>query len=222
MILENLTDKQKQNFELYFKELIEYNAKVNLTAITEKEEVFNKHFLDSILPVEEIPKNSKLIDVGTGAGFPSLPIKIVRDDIDITMLDSLNKRVDFLKYITSKLNIKAECIHSRAEDFAKQNFEKYDICVSRAVASLSTLCEYCLPFVKKGGMFLSYKGLKYEEEIGEAKNAIKILGGEIEKIEKYILPNDMGERSIIFIRKVNSTPKKYPRGGNLPKKQPLK
>lgn len=217
----NLINKYNNIFETYFEELVSYNEKVNLTAITEKNQVFAKHFLDSILPIDEIKQNASLIDVGTGAGFPSLPIKIVRPDIDLTMVDSLNKRINFLNELTQKLNITTKNIHARAEDFALKNRDKYDVAVARAVARLNTLIEYLLPVVKIGGIVLAYKATNCEEEISEAKNAIKILGGEYVKTLHYVLPNNQGERNIVVIRKIKETPKQYPRSKNLPKLKPI-
>ncbi len=217
----NLINKYNNIFETYFEELVSYNEKVNLTAITEKNQVFAKHFLDSILPIDEIKQNASLIDVGTGAGFPSLPIKIVRPDVDLTMVDSLNKRINFLNELTQKLNINTKNIHARAEDFALKNRDKYDVAVARAVARLNTLIEYLLPVVKIGGIVLAYKATNCEEEINEAKNAIKILGGEYVKTLHYVLPNNQGERNIVVIRKIKETPKQYPRSKNLPKLKPI-
>lgn len=211
----------KEQFETYFEELISYNEKVNLTAIVEKNEVFTKHFLDSILGMDAIPFQANMVDVGTGAGFPSLPLKIVRPDINITMVDSLNKRINFLNYLCSKLNIQATNVHARAEDFAKNNREKFDVALARAVAKLNTLLEYLLPLVKVGGYVIAYKGSNYEEELAGATNAIKILGGKFVKTLKFNLPNETGERNILIIEKISNTPIKYPRNKNLPKIEPI-
>ena len=210
-------------FETYYKELIEYNEKVNLTAITEKEEVFIKHFYDSGLSINDIPTGAKVIDVGTGAGFPGLPIKILRQDIDLHLVDSLNKRITFLNYLKDKLQTEYSTYHSRAEDFCSnlKYREQFDVCVSRAVAKLNTLSEYCLPLVRVGGIFIAYKSGEIEQEINESKNAINLLGGEILKIKKFNLPNQMGDRSLIVIKKIKNTNKKYPRNKNLPKLKPL-
>lgn len=208
-------------FEIYFKELIEYNEKVNLTAITDKEEVYIKHFYDSCLASKFIPPKAKIVDVGTGAGFPGVPLKIVRQDIDLHLVDSLNKRINFLNYLKECLNINYFTYHSRAEDFSNNNREKFEVCVSRAVAKLNTLSEYCLPLVKVGGVFIAYKSGTVDEEIELSKNAIKILGGKIEKINKIKLPNNLGERTLIIIKKIKNTPIKYPRNKNLPKTKPL-
>ena len=209
-------------FNLYFEKLVSYNEKVNLTAITEKDQVFNKHFLDSILPVDVIPQNSSMVDVGTGAGFPSLPLKIVRSDINLTMVDSLNKRINFLNELTAELKINTTNIHARAEDFALKNREKFDVAVARAVARLNTLLEYLLPLVKVGGIVLAYKGSSADEEIEEAKNAITVLGGKVKQVLHFDLPDSQGERNIIVIEKIKTTPKQYPRGKNLPKLNPIK
>ncbi len=219
---EKLIKDNENIFNLYFEKLVSYNEKVNLTAITEKDQVFDKHFLDSILPVDIIPQNARMVDVGTGAGFPSLPLKIVRPDINLTMVDSLNKRINFLNELIVELGIETTNIHARAEDFALNNREKFDVAVARAVARLNTLLEYLLPLVKVGGMVLAYKGSSAEEEIEEAKNAISILGGKVKQILHFDLPNNQGERNIIVVEKIKSTPKQYPRGKNLPKLNPIK
>ena len=214
--------KNNENiFNLYFEKLVSYNEKVNLTAITEKNQVFDKHFLDSILPVDIIKQNANMVDVGTGAGFPSLPLKIVRPDINLTMVDSLNKRINFLQELTTELGIETTNIHARAEDFALNNREKFDIAVARAVAKLNTLLEYLLPLVKVGGTVLAYKGSNIQEEIEDAKNAITILGGKVKQILHFDLPNNQGERNIVVIEKIKATPKQYPRGKNLPKTNPI-
>lgn len=219
---QNLMEKHQTEFETYFEELVSYNEKVNLTNIVEKYDVFTKHFLDSLLPIVEIPENASVVDVGTGAGFPGLPLKIVREDIELTLVDSLNKRIAFLNMICDKLKIKSNNVHSRAEDFAKTNREKFDIATARAVAKLNTLLEYLLPLVKIGGHVIAYKGSNYQEELNDAKNAIEILGGEIVKTLPFSLPNETGERNIIIIKKIKPTPTEYPRGRNLPKSNPIK
>ena len=169
---QNLINEHRDEFDTYYQELISYNNKVNLTAITEKNEVYTKHFLDSIISVDAIPVNASVVDVGTGAGFPSLPIKIVRPDINLTMVDSLNKRINFLNLLCEKMNIKSNNVHARAEDFAKLNREKFDIAVARAVAKLNTLLEYLLPLVKVRGFVIAYKGSNYQEELNEATKAL--------------------------------------------------
>ncbi len=220
-MINNLTPKQEEQFVTYFEFLTSYNQKVNLTAITDKQEVYIKHFYDSILGAEFVPQNATVVDVGTGAGFPGVPIKIVRPDIKLTLVDSLNKRIEFLRQLSTKLDISSECVHSRAEDFATLNREKFDVATSRAVASLNTLCEYTLPLLKVGGIFLAYKGGNMDEELNNSQKAISTLGGVVENIKKFILPNNMGERNIIIIKKIKNTPKKYPRGKNLPKLKPI-
>lgn len=218
----NLIEKNRKKFETYFEELVSYNDKVNLTAITERNDVFTKHFLDSILSIDAIPENAEIVDVGTGAGFPSLPIKIVRPDVKITMVDSLNKRVNFLNMVCSKLKVKSTNVHSRAEDFAKTNREKFDVAVARAVAKLNTLLEYLLPLVKVGGIVIAYKGSNVGEEFMEAENALDILGGKVVKSIRFDLPNNYGERHLVIIEKVKPTPKEFPRDKNQPKTNPIK
>lgn len=201
--------------------LIETNKVMNLTAITEENEVLIKHFLDSALPEKLIGSNSKVIDVGSGAGFPAIPLKIVRPDLEICMVDSLNKRVNFLNDVIKELKLsKTQAIHSRAEDFAKNHREGFDIAVARAVAPLNTLVEYLLPFVKIGGKAIVYKSTKLDEELSKSTTAIKILGAEVEKIEKFLLENDI-ERNVLILKKIKPTPKQYPRAKNLPKTKPI-
>ena len=219
-----LTDEQYSRLAVYSDLLVEWNEKINLTAITDSEGITEKHFFDSIYPFTlfELKEGSSLIDVGTGAGFPSCPLKIYRDDIKLTLLDSLNKRVNFLKELSEKAQLDAQCIHGRAEEAGRNADlrEQFDCACARAVANLTELSEYCLPFVKKGGIFAALKGSGGEEELEEARNAIKILGGKVEKAEKYSLPNGDG-RTLIIIRKVASTPPKYPRNKGQIKKNPL-
>ncbi len=213
--------KHSNTFETFFEELVSYNDKVNLTAITGKHDVYTKHFLDSVLSIDAIPIGASVVDIGAGAGFPSLPIKIVRPDLDVTMVDSLNKRVTFLDYITNTLNIKTTNVHSRAEDFAKNHREMYDVAVARAVAKLNTLLEYLLPLVKVGGRIIAYKGSNFKEELAEATKAIEVLGGKYLKTLNFELPNDYGERNIVIIEKIKPTPAKYPRSKNQPKTNPI-
>lgn len=213
---------KKEKFEQYFLNLVEWNNKFNLTAITSHDEVFKKHFLDSILSMDIIPQNATVIDIGAGAGFPSFPLKIVRDDLKVVAVDSVNKKITFLSDLASVLSLQnVTCLHDRAEDLAqKENFrEQFDVCVARAVASLNTLCEYCLPFVKVGGMFLAYKSQNLEEELQSSENALKLLGAKLEKILKIDLNGD--ERNIAVFRKFAVTPKKFPRGKNKPRIEPL-
>ena len=219
---QKLINQHRNEFDTYYQELVSYNEKVNLTAITEANEVFTKHFLDSILSIDAIPMNSKIVDVGTGAGFPSLPIKIVRPDVDITMVDSLNKRIGFLNMLCEDLKIKSTNVHSRAEDFAKTNREKFDVAVARAVAKMNTLLEYLLPLVKVGGIVIAYKGSNLAEEFMDAEKALEVLGGKVLKSIRFDLPNSYGERNIVIIEKIKETPKKYPRDKNQPKTNPIK
>ena len=200
------------NFHNFFHLLIEGNKICNLTAITEEDEVIEKHFYDSIYPQFAFNKNSKVIDVGAGAGFPSIPLKIVRPDLSFTLLDSLNKRINFLNNVIAELNLtNIEAIHGRAEDFARkpEYREKFDIATARAVANLKVLAEYCLPYVKVGGKFIALKSSTCENEIADAKEMIKILGGKIKEVIDYKI-ND-NERKLIIIEKVSQTPNKYPR-----------
>jgi 16S rRNA (guanine527-N7)-methyltransferase len=209
-----LNDEQYEKLCVYSRMLTEWNEKINLTAITDPEGITVKHFFDSVYPftMVDLPENAEVIDVGTGAGFPSCPLKIVRDDIKITLLDSLNKRVRFLGEISNVLDLGAVCIHGRAEELGRNSIyrEKFDCACARAVANLTELSEYCLPFVKVDGIFCALKGSSGEEELKEAEEIIKILGGKVEKVEKYNLPNGDG-RTLIVIRKIKETPEKYPR-----------
>ena len=226
-----ISDDQINCFEKYYELLIEKNKVMNLTAITEKEDVIVKHFIDSISLIPylldkgfNVNSEISIIDIGTGAGFPGLPLKIMMPDVKFTLLDSLNKRVSFLNEVIDELKLKdIEALHGRAEDYASDNKyrEKYDICVSRAVANLSTLSEYCIPFVKEDGFFISYKAGESEEEINNSKNAIKILGGKINKVEEFVLPGTDASRVFVFIRKQELTDKKYPRKAGVPAKKPL-
>ena len=208
------------NFNQFFQLLIEGNKVCNLTAITEEDEVIEKHFFDSIYPNFAFKENAKVIDIGAGAGFPSMPLKIVRPDLNFTLLDSLNKRINFLNGVINELNLKnIRTIHGRAEDFArKAEFrEQFDIATARAVANLKVLAEYCLPFVKVGGLFIALKSSSCENEIAEAKEMIKILGGRIKEVVDYKI-ND-NERKLVIIEKVVETPAKYPRNPNQIKKK---
>lgn len=219
-----VSDKQYDKLYKYAEMLIEWNKMVNLTAILSPEDISQKHFLDSVLPfyLFDVKKGTKIIDVGTGAGFPSCPLKIFRDDIKVTLLDSLNKRINFLKTLSDELDLNAECIHGRAEELAhKENYrEQFDMATARAVASLPMLCEYCLPFVKKGGYFIALKGGNSDDEIGASKSAIKELGGKIDKIIDYSLPNG-DKRVLIAIKKISQTASKYPRNKGQITKKPL-
>ena len=217
-------DNQIRNFYDFMNLLIEKNKVMNLTGITEPKEVILKHFIDSLTILKYINKNDNVIDVGTGAGFPGIPLKLAENSLEITLLDSLNKRINFLNEVIEKINLnKVKTIHGRAEDFG-QNFEyreKYDVAVSRAVAPLNILLEYMLPFVKVGGICICMKGSNCDEEIENAKKTIKILGGKIEKIEKFNLPKSDNNRTIFIIKKVQKTSKQYPRKAGIPTKNPL-
>lgn len=219
-----LTEVQLGKLECYAETLVEWNEKMNLTAITAPEEIAVKHFLDSLLLLSavELPKGAALIDVGTGAGFPSLPCKLVREDLQVTLLDSLNKRVTFLKALCAALGVEAAAIHARAEEGGRmpQLRERFDVATARAVANLRELAEYCLPFVKVGGVFVALKGYEIEEELEAAKKGVRELGGRVRKVEKYCLP-DESRRSIIVIEKISQTALKYPRPSAKIAKAPL-
>lgn len=224
----NLQPTQEQLSKLYsfYELLIEKNKVMNLTGITEYEEVIDKHFVDSVSIIKAIDLNKKIrvIDLGTGAGFPGIPLKIIFPNIEIVLVDSLNKRIKFLEEVVEQLQLTdISCIHSRAEDLAqnKEYREQFDLCVSRAVANLSTLCEYCIPFVKVGGNFVSYKSGVIQEELEQAKYAISTLGGELSEVINFTLPETDIERSFIKIKKNKNTQKKYPRKAGLPGKEPL-
>ncbi len=210
-----LTENQYEQFQKYFELLAEWNEKMNLTAITDESGVALKHFADSLslLNFVDIPQNSSLVDVGTGAGFPGVVLKIARPDIKLTLIDSLNKRLVFLGEVCAQLGIEAELIHSRAEDGARDEKlrESFDFAVSRAVARMNVLSEYCLPYVKVGGAFCTMKGAQANEEFKESLNAINTLGGKLEKKYFFELPENGGERAIAVVRKVRNTPQKYPR-----------
>jgi len=220
----SVSDEQYEKFSIYSDMLVQWNNKCNLTAILDPEGITIKHFYDSVFPFMNIdmPQNAKLIDVGTGAGFPSVPLAIMRNDLKLTLLDSLNKRINFLSELTDTLEVNAECVHGRAEEFGqKADFrEKFDIATARAVASLPELCEYCLPFVKVGGYFVSFKGSNGLEEINNSHNAISTLGGEIVEKKSYTLPNNDG-RTLVVIKKISHTPTKYPRNKGQMTKKPL-
>ncbi len=221
-----INDDQLKQFNQYFELLVEWNEKINLTAITDKEEVYLKHFYDSIMPLWlfDIPEAAKLVDVGAGAGFPSIPMKIIRPDLEITIIDSLNKRITFLDNLVNDLNLdKVSNVHARAEEAGQdpQYREQYDIATARAVASLNVLTELCIPLVKKGGYFLALKSQRAETEVEEAQAAIKVLGAKYEGQETETLPIEGSERTLVRIKKTLNTPKKFPRKPGKPNKQPI-
>ena len=216
----NITEEQLKKFEKYYELLVFYNEKFNITAITEKSEVYKKHFVDSVLGVDKVCGQT-LIDIGSGGGFPAIPIKIVKEDICLTMLEATGKKCEFLKTVVKELGLNnVTVINGRAEDLAKKEEyrEKFDVCTARAVARLNSLCEYCMPFVKVNGTFVAYKG-DSKEEVVESQNAIKILGGKIKEVVEYNL--DDASRSLVCIEKIKNTDKKYPRGNGKERKNPL-
>jgi len=220
-----LTSEMQQQFEDYMKLLLEWNEKINLTAITEEDDIILKHFVDSLTISKYIKDGKTLVDVGTGAGFPGVPIKIARENVKVTLVDSLNKRLLFLNDVIEKLQLKEiETLHFRAEEFGqnKKYRESFDIATSRAVANLSTLVEYLLPLVKVGGICICMKGSEVEEELKDSKKAIQILGGEIESIDEFTLPGSDIKRNIVIIKKIDKTPNRYPRKPGTPSKEPIK
>ena len=214
--------EQSEKFEKFKDLLTEYNEKHNLTSICDEKGIYIKHFYDSIYPEKYFPFGAQVIEIGSGGGFHSVPLKIVRNDLKFTLVESRGKKCGFLEVVKENLALEnVNIINARAEELsAGAHREKYDVSVARAVAKLNTLCEYCLPFVKVGGRFIAYKG-NAEEEIKESLNAIKVLGGEIECTEKYSLPENEGERTVIIIKKIRKTSSEYPRGRGLERKKPL-
>lgn len=222
----DLSDKQLEQFQIFYDYMIEMNQVMNLTSITEEDEVILKHFYDSMSVVKHYDFNQGeyVIDVGTGAGFPGIPLAILLPGIQFTLMDSLNKRITFLKNVVEKCGLKnVECIHSRAEELAKNEKyrEKYDICVSRAVANLSILLEYCIPFIKKGGKFISYKSISSEEELSASKNAQNKLCCKLKNNISFELPDTDNKRNFLIFEKFDLTASKYPRNNGIPRKKPL-
>ncbi len=221
------TEETIEKYRLYMEGIIEWNEKVNLTSITDRDDFIKLHFVDSIMsvPCEEFQKAKRIIDVGTGGGFPGIPLALAAPDKEFVLMDSLNKRIKIINQLCEEIGItNVTAVHARAEELAKNKAhrQKYDLCVSRAVANLSTLSEYCLPFIKQGGWFLSYKGPDTDKELADAKKAIKILGGQIDREELASMESSGLEHKIIFIKKVKDTPAKYPRKAGTPSKDPLK
>ncbi|MEI7028016.1 16S rRNA (guanine(527)-N(7))-methyltransferase RsmG [Paenibacillus sp. y28] len=222
----DLTAGQLEQFEVYYRTLVEWNEKMNLTAITEREQVYMKHFYDSLslsffVPISAV---TRIADIGSGAGFPSLPLKIAFPHLQVTIVDSLNKRIQFLTHLAAELGLQqVECIHGRAEEIARKDGlrDSFDLVTARAVARLSVLNEFCLPFVKPRGSFVAMKGSEIEEELSEAANSLKELKGAVQNTVSFELPSDQSKRHLIFIQKQAATPKKYPRKPGTPLKSPL-
>lgn len=220
-----INEEQLEKFYKYMNLLLEWNEKINLTAITEPNDIILKHFIDSITINKYIEENGYVIDIGSGAGFPGIPLKILNSNANFVLVDSLNKRIMFLNEVKTKIELEnIDCIHARVEELAvkKEYREKFDIITSRAVARLNILLEYMLPFLNLGGKCICMKGPNIEEEINDSKKALEILGGKIEKVEKIILPDSDIERNIVIIKKVYETPKSYPRKAGVPEKKPIK
>ena len=229
-ILKRLFDKYKipyteqmlNQLGQYYQMVIQTNKQFNLTAITDEDEFAIKHILDSVLPNQFLPLNATVIDIGAGAGFPSIPLKIIRPDLQITMIDSLNKRVNFLNEVIKKLELDGTiAVHTRAEDYAVNFRGRFDVAIARAVAPLCTLAEYCLPFVKIGGVFIAMKGGNLQEELVQAQNAILLLGGERQTTQEVVVEEIDAKRLNLIVKKIKPTPAKYPRGKNQPRLKPL-
>lgn len=220
-----LSEKQYEQFIKYMRLVQEWNEKINLTAIAEPKEVILKHFIDSLTINKYLKENATLADVGTGAGFPGIPLKILRPDIKVTLVDSLNKRINFLNEVIEKLNLEdIVTVHSRIEDFGKNKSyrEKFDYVTARAVANLAVLSEYLIPIAKIGGKCVCMKGSNVEEEIEFGKKAINVLGGKIEKVDEFVLPDSDISRNVIILSKIKNTPARFPRKAGIPSKEPLK
>lgn len=220
-----LSDHQVAQFIKYYELLVSWNEKMNLTAITDWQEVLLKHFADSIISstIVDYTSYDSLVDVGTGAGFPGIPLKILYPHLNVTLIDALNKRIQFLKCVIAELELDGiEAVHGRAEDMARSDYrDHFDICVSRAVSQLNVLCEYCLPFIRPGGMFISYKGSKTIEELELSTNAIKVLGGKLNQVTDSVTLNDEIKRGFVIINKIEATDDRYPRRAGKPLKKPL-
>ena len=220
-----LSKEQAEMFFDYMNLLLEWNEKINLTAITEEKEVIVKHFVDSLTIAKYIPEGASLVDVGTGAGFPGIPLKIIREDLKITLLDSLQKRINFLDVVIKELNLEnIDTIHARVEEFGKNSKyrESFEVATSRAVANLSTLTEYLLPLVKVGGIAVCMKGSSIEEELETSKKAINVLGGKVSNVFEFDLPKTDIKRNVVIVDKINKTPSKYPRKPGMPSKEPIR
>ena len=218
-----LEKSQYEKYYIYMKNILEWNTKINVTAVRDEESFIIKHFIDSLMISNYVNSNVKVIDIGTGAGFPGIPLKLFNENIEITLIDSINKKLNVIRESIKEMNLdKIDIIHSRAEDLAiKEEYrENYDIDTTREVSNLSTILEYMMPFIKVGGYAVCMKGPNYNDELDNAKNAIKILGGKLESIENFNI-NTEYERNVIVIRKIEKTPKRYPRSGNKPLKEPI-
>jgi len=220
--INDIIEKNKEKFNRFYELIVEYNSKFNITAIREKDDIYNKHFADSLYGLNLVSDNSKIIEIGSGGGFPSIPLKIANDSLNFTLIESVGKKCDFLNIVINELNLKnIKVVNSRAEDYIKQNSirENFDYVIARAVAKLNTLSEYCVPFIKVGGKFLAYKS--DESEINESENAFQKLGVKVKAIHKYKISDNFDERSIIEIQKIKKTPSVYPRGQGKERKNPL-